>query len=548
MEPLRADTQDRLLLQVQGHSRLLLVPPVFALHGLAPFPSAHPYAGYSAPAVAATATCPAAPPQPLHRADSGTTTAGVAGVGGGPGGGGVAAAQPGLPSLGDAQLEAVLQLWPEFRGVRGKVCVLGPGQALWLPAGWFLHQESLNEGQGQGQGRQGQGLQGQGPQGQGPGNPFPSAAPSLPGNLVLVVSLGAASPGSAPRSRGALQLRAAQVLESWGVACVGSQARVRELLLLLAARLATAARPRRLGRGRAGGDAWQAGGVSGGLGNGFSCRDNLNKAGFEPGWDSCCEALGERGHLPEASWVVFPSGSSSSSSSSSNSSRGQGGTDGDGAQAWPEALAAFDGSSAGCHWLRLPVQAGVAGGGGVAGAGAGAAGSWMPDWDVGSLEGSRQVAFGCQALGLIEGLLAVPWNKQEVAALAAWRAELGGLPEDDSDVPVPLLAARQPTAWAMGMAAAAWLKRVCAARLLPTPWLDKLAHNDPLLLADTPYQYTLHYHSPGEAQFPELFQPQLRKREKAARKAAEAAHLKALKALTGPAGAGAARLLEAAPV
>jgi hypothetical protein len=36
-----------------------------------------------------------------------------------------------------------------------------------------------------------------------------------------------------------------------------------------------------------------------------------------------------------------------------------------------------------------------------------------------------------------------------------------------------------------------------------------LAHNDPLLLADSPYRYALEYRSNDEARFPELFKPQV---------------------------------------
>ncbi|KAF5828386.1 hypothetical protein DUNSADRAFT_17688 [Dunaliella salina] len=67
--------------------------------------------------------------------------------------------------------------------------------------------------------------------------------------------------------------------------------------------------------------------------------------------------------------------------------------------------------------------------------------------------------------------------------------------------------------------------RCCEGRLLPTTWLNKLAHNDPLLLADVPYRYTLEYRSNDEAKFPELFKPQLQRREAKARKEAAEAHL-----------------------
>lgn len=47
--------------------------------------------------------------------------------------------------------------------------------------------------------------------------------------------------------------------------------------------------------------------------------------------------------------------------------------------------------------------------------------------------------------------------------------------------------------WAEGGHVAALLRRVCQGRLLPTPWLNKLAHNDPLLLAGSSYTYTLEF-------------------------------------------------------
>lgn len=50
--------------QVHGRMRVLLVPPHYALEGLAPFPAAHPYAGYSAPGLAASARPPFPPKAP----------------------------------------------------------------------------------------------------------------------------------------------------------------------------------------------------------------------------------------------------------------------------------------------------------------------------------------------------------------------------------------------------------------------------------------------------------------------------------------------------
>jgi hypothetical protein len=49
-----------------------------------------------------------------------------------------------------------------------------------------------------------------------------------------------------------------------------------------------------------------------------------------------------------------------------------------------------------------------------------------------------------------------------------------------------------------------------AAKLIFVPHCTaQLAHNDPLLLADVPYQYAIEFRNNDEARFPELFKPQV---------------------------------------
>ncbi len=70
----------------------------------------------------------------------------------------------------------------------------------------------------------------------------------------------------------------------------------------------------------------------------------------------------------------------------------------------------------------------------------------------------------------------------------------------------------------------------------------QLAHNESHYLTDRPYQYTLQI-TEEEALFPELFTPQLTKREAKAHKAARAAHIEEARRLAAGQGGGAAKPL-----
>ncbi|GLC35886.1 hypothetical protein PLESTF_001236400 [Pleodorina starrii] len=100
-------SDDRVLLQVCGRRRVLLVPPEYGLPSLAPFPVLHPYDGYSMPAVAHTLVYDT-PGVDVERAAA-----------------------------------TVLSGWPGLDKVPGYVAVLDPGDGLLVPAGWFLHSELL---------------------------------------------------------------------------------------------------------------------------------------------------------------------------------------------------------------------------------------------------------------------------------------------------------------------------------------------------------------------------------------------------------------------
>ncbi|GIL60991.1 hypothetical protein Vafri_15416 [Volvox africanus] len=106
--PLRYQaSDDRVLIQVGGRRRVLLVPPEHAMPALAPFPVLHPYDGYSMPAIAHTLVYDT-PGVDIRRAAA-----------------------------------TVLSAWPNFHQANGYVTVLEPGDGLFIPAGWFLHSELL---------------------------------------------------------------------------------------------------------------------------------------------------------------------------------------------------------------------------------------------------------------------------------------------------------------------------------------------------------------------------------------------------------------------
>lgn len=84
--PAQYDTADRLLAQVAGRRRVLLLPPGQAFAGLYPYPTHHTYDRYSM--------------VDLEAPDAG--------------------------------------LWPKFSGVQGVVAVLEPGDVLYVPAYWCV--------------------------------------------------------------------------------------------------------------------------------------------------------------------------------------------------------------------------------------------------------------------------------------------------------------------------------------------------------------------------------------------------------------------------
>ncbi|KAK9832042.1 hypothetical protein WJX81_001230 [Elliptochloris bilobata] len=94
LQPARYSTRDRLLVQIAGRRRVLLLAPAHVFAGLYPFPVAHPYDGYAMP--------------DLERPDA------VA--------------------------------WPALTGVRGCVALLRPGDVLFVPAFWFAHVQDMDAG------------------------------------------------------------------------------------------------------------------------------------------------------------------------------------------------------------------------------------------------------------------------------------------------------------------------------------------------------------------------------------------------------------------
>ncbi|KAF5828387.1 hypothetical protein DUNSADRAFT_17689 [Dunaliella salina] len=317
---------------------------------LAPFPFDHPYHGYSAPGVAATAcspppaprpTCPSPSPAAAKQPGAGLAHTGLPGLpqdsrqpgasmdtegqtdkhkrgtqvhqhssaektdhetreepvwcnkegqemkqcalqSSGPSGAAAAArATPQQLALQAHQAEAeavdieaaVLDLWPAFGEVQGKEAILGPGDAVYCPAGCFVHMESLQVPSGSCPAKTCHDLkdskaglereQGNSSSSSSSSsstrntcsnsrNSRPSAgisdaevskAPeagvasggaSLPGNVMLVCNLWAASPAVAPRSVGAMEQQAARVMERWAKHCTGTVCRVREVLLAAA--------------------------------------------------------------------------------------------------------------------------------------------------------------------------------------------------------------------------------------------------------------------------------------------------------------------------
>ena len=86
----------------------MLVSPEQALDGgLSPFPCAHPYDQYSAPGMLATA---APPSSTLESA---------------------------------LMVKRAVDMWPSFNSVRGRHCLLKPGDFLYIPPFWSSHTETL---------------------------------------------------------------------------------------------------------------------------------------------------------------------------------------------------------------------------------------------------------------------------------------------------------------------------------------------------------------------------------------------------------------------
>jgi hypothetical protein len=192
-----------------------VVPPCLGLTGLCPCPSTHPHAGYSAPCVAAAAAC-SRPHNPASHQPSDAN---------------------GRARFQEQCLKAVMDLWPGFAAVRAVPCLLHPGDALWVPAGWSLQLESLTSP-----------AEGDKTLGIPPSSNSNTGTPAgLQGGVLMTLTLAASGSGSVPRCRGALELRASHLAEGWAGAVVGARTpRVRELLLLLACRLDLSARPHRL--------------------------------------------------------------------------------------------------------------------------------------------------------------------------------------------------------------------------------------------------------------------------------------------------------------
>jgi hypothetical protein len=91
VRPLRYMAQDTLLCQVAGRTRALLISPRYTYDGLYPYPTAHPYDGYTM-------------------------------------------VDPAAPDVGE---------WPLFTRVRGAAAVLAPGDVLLVPRGWWLQLQHL---------------------------------------------------------------------------------------------------------------------------------------------------------------------------------------------------------------------------------------------------------------------------------------------------------------------------------------------------------------------------------------------------------------------
>lgn len=221
---------------------------------LAPFPWDHPYAGYSAPGVAATAcappphvqpACPSSEQQQQQQCEQGAAAAGALQLR--PQGAGHALQAVQAEAEARSAEARVLELWPAFARVRSGAAVLQPGDAVYVPAGSFVQLESLGASSGavgSASGSGGSGASGTVPgatQHAGGGAGAEGAAgaagavaaggeccapdvgrPPLPGSALLVCSLWAASPALAPRSVGALELQVARVAERWAKQCVGA--------------------------------------------------------------------------------------------------------------------------------------------------------------------------------------------------------------------------------------------------------------------------------------------------------------------------------------
>ncbi|DBA69067.1 TPA: hypothetical protein ACH3X2_013228 [Trebouxia sp. C0005] len=91
--PAQYQTHERLLAQVTGSQRLLLIPADCAFNGMYPYPVHHPYDGYT---------------------------------------------------MVDLEHPDLAQ-WPKNADVKGLCCILKPGDVVYLPAYWFVHAQHLEE-------------------------------------------------------------------------------------------------------------------------------------------------------------------------------------------------------------------------------------------------------------------------------------------------------------------------------------------------------------------------------------------------------------------
>lgn len=132
------------------------------------------------------------------------------------------------------QVEAsVLELWPGFAMAVGKEAILRPGDAVYVSAFTFVHMEALpagaDDGSSSGSYESSTTQQQQhakprcGVNGGSSSCCSGGRSHTLPGNLMLVCSLWAASPAVAPRSTGALELQSARILERWAKECTGGR-------------------------------------------------------------------------------------------------------------------------------------------------------------------------------------------------------------------------------------------------------------------------------------------------------------------------------------